>query len=305
MTLNPALDRRVVIEYWARGKTQRCVETRETPGGKGLNVAMAAKTLGADVRLMGFAGGHRGKLLEAAVRETGIRAKWLWVPEETRISTFVHEKKGNVVTEFLEPGPHVPEKSAQELIDVVASSPKSAKVACLSGGLPPGLGNEYYARLIRAWQERGVFTLLDTSGPPLRQALRANPDLVKLNREEAQAATQMDIRTQAEALAALQKVVKIGARAAVISLGGRGALVWWKGRCGVLTLPKVLAKNPVGAGDCMVAGIATAIANRENDDDIFLAGAAAGTAKAICEETGRLRIEDFRQLRSNVRLRWL
>ncbi|MEI4884402.1 PfkB family carbohydrate kinase, partial [Klebsiella pneumoniae] len=58
--------------------------------------------------------------------------------------------------------------------------------AILAGSLPPGVPDNYYATLIGLGHEYGCRVIVDTSGEPLRQALKAYPDFVKPNREEAE-----------------------------------------------------------------------------------------------------------------------
>ena len=46
LTLNPALDKTLTVSSFAPGKVNRVLDTRQDPGGKGINVSKALNELG-------------------------------------------------------------------------------------------------------------------------------------------------------------------------------------------------------------------------------------------------------------------
>ena len=62
--LSPAWQRTLQFEKLIPGKVNRAKRVRETASGKGVNVARVASILGAKIRLLTVASGHRGELLE-------------------------------------------------------------------------------------------------------------------------------------------------------------------------------------------------------------------------------------------------
>ena len=71
--LNPALDitHHVPVVNWSGVNRPRAVDVR--PGGKGVNVARALLTLGAEVLVIGLAGGATGQALTAGWPPTACR----------------------------------------------------------------------------------------------------------------------------------------------------------------------------------------------------------------------------------------
>ena len=55
-----------------------------------------------------------------------------------------------------------------------------------AGSLPRGVEPDIYASLIRDLERLDVVTVVDTDGEPLRQAVRAEPDVVSPNVLEAE-----------------------------------------------------------------------------------------------------------------------
>ena len=55
---------------------------------------------------------------------------------------------------MLEPGPQISPENAEAFLAAVSDAPSKARVVCLSGGLPPGLGNEYYEQAMEDFLKR-------------------------------------------------------------------------------------------------------------------------------------------------------
>ena len=60
VTLNPAIDKTVVIEQFKAGSVNRVASVREDPGGKGINVSKCLKNLGI-CSILGVGYGKTGK----------------------------------------------------------------------------------------------------------------------------------------------------------------------------------------------------------------------------------------------------
>jgi len=63
VTLNAAIDRTLLVPNFQLGQRHRASEGTSSAGGKGINVARAARRLGVPVVCTGLAGGRTGTLL--------------------------------------------------------------------------------------------------------------------------------------------------------------------------------------------------------------------------------------------------
>jgi tagatose 6-phosphate kinase len=104
-----------------------------------------------------------------------------------------------------------------------------------------------------------VRVVLDAEGPALGSALRAGPYLVKPNVHELAATVGRPLRTQDEIVAAATELLLSGAGAAVISRGAEGLLALtadghWRAHS-----TEAVRGNPTGAGDALVAALASGI----------------------------------------------
>jgi tagatose 6-phosphate kinase len=304
--LNPALDRRIVLDSLRLGGVNRALSAEGTPGGKAANVALAARALGSSVRFIGFLGGPTGQAVEQGLFAQGIQVDAIATVAATRINLELIDGSG--VTEVLEPGSA---PSPQELARLLARCHRSFEacerdaVIAFSGSLPTGTASYLYPRLIELAKAHGLCIILDTSGIWLERGLSAKPDFVKPNREEAEAVLKRSIESESDARAAVHELIARGAGAALISLGSRGLVGSANERAFLVTPPKLAARSSVGCGDATVAGLAVALERRYEPPDQLAFAAACGAANCLAKSPGRLDLATVESLRTLVKTRWL
>ena len=99
--------------------------------------------------------------------------------------------------------------------------------------------------------------------------------------------------------------MKGGPHWAVISDGAKGVYVSEAPgiQLSTFTPPHVKAKNPIGSGDAMMAGIAVGLMRGQSVLDAVRFGAACGAANAMTIEPGFVRIKDVKRLCSTLNQR--
>ncbi|MEK7744446.1 MAG: PfkB family carbohydrate kinase, partial [Elusimicrobiota bacterium] len=162
LCLNAAVDKTVTVRRLSPGRRNRIASFLALPGGKGVNVARALRSLGEDPFLLGFTAGHSGRFIEDGVRRERIAARWIRLLDG-----------GSDPTEFNEPGPLVRAADFERLEKAYRALLPKAGIVGLSGSLPLGLPPGAYARLILLAKKAGRTVFLDTSAPALGPALRA------------------------------------------------------------------------------------------------------------------------------------
>lgn len=309
ISMNPAIDKRLRMNHLQVGALNRATEAVPAPGGKAAHVAMALHALGADPLWIGFAGGSSGRELVAGLTELGISVQAIPSQQPTRVNLAIVDDS-ETVTEILEPGgalsPAEIDLFRKACVESFSRGNVDAPVI-LSGSLPAGVPDEFYAELIRSAGELGCRIFLDTSGKALRLALAQRPDFVKPNREEAEWLTGRVIRDIPSAREALCQILSLGARSAALSLGQDG-LLWCTGenqRVYYARPPAIEARSAVGSGDATVAGFAHAIASKLSPEQIVRRAAACGTANCLVESPGRIRLSDVQEIEKSVRVETL
>jgi len=292
VSANPAVDRRLLLGRLSAGAVNRASSACPLPGGKAAHVAMAAAALGERVMWVGFLGGAPGEACERGLTGLGIPVAVVKTAAETRTNLELVESDGTV-TEILEPGGAVTEGDVERMIslcrDVFTEYRGAAQVA-LSGSLPPGAPADFYGQLVRLAHAHGCRALLDTSGEALRAALGESPDLVKPNRDEAEALTGVRLDGAGAAAEAARLLFDAGARGVAISLGAEG-MFWQESRDSaplVARPPRVEGRSAVGCGDASLAGFAVARRRGLAGREFVKFAAACGTANCLADAPGMI-----------------
>jgi tagatose 6-phosphate kinase len=296
--LNPALDvtHHVPAVDWAGVNRPSAVHGR--PGGKGLNVARTLHALGADVLVLGLAGGITGAGVEAALGELGIPAAFTWIAGETRRTFTVVDGQGGGTASFHEAGPGVSAEEFAEFRVRYASALAGSAAVVLSGSLPPGRPPGTYAALIETAAAAGVPAVLDTHGEALLRGAAAGPAIVKPNLAELEALAGRRLSTAQGAdrtavTAAAGRLRTAGAQAVVASLGPEGLLAatgdgHWQARPSA-----AVAGNATGAGDAVAAALVHGLVLGRPWDERLRHAVALGAATAAAPVAGEFSHADY------------
>jgi 1-phosphofructokinase family hexose kinase len=286
LTLNPAVDRELTVPAVEYDAVLRASESRVDLGGKGFNVSRVLKSLGETSTAVGFLGGRSGELLQAGLRELGIRTDFVWVSEETRTNiSIVTENHGHYI-KINEKGPLVEQAKQEELLAKIDAITQDGDWWVLAGSLPPGVGDHFYAQIVNVLNKHRANAVLDTTSESLRQGCAEHPFLVKPNVEEASALTDRPLNNVTEIASAAAEIRKMGAQNVVISMGKAGALLHTNEGTWQVSTPKVQEKNPIGAGDSMVGGLIWALTQGHSLREALSWGVASGAATASQGGTG-------------------
>jgi 1-phosphofructokinase len=261
ITLNPAIDQTIQLPQLCPGSVHRASAARSDAGGKGINVAACLADWGVDTAALGVLGDDNVELFAHLFDERGIADHFLRVPGQTRTNIKLVDAHSGQTTDINLPGLTL----GTEVLDTVSARLQALLRAdlpvVLSGSLPAGLPADSWARLQAQAVNAGARVLLDTSGAPLVAALQADipPYAVKPNRHELEAWTGSTLDGRDALLAAAHALLRRGIKLVAISMGTDGAL-FVSADGALLAQPIRLAGgSSVGAGDAMVAGLATAL----------------------------------------------
>ena len=280
VTLNPAVDRELSVESFEFDTVMRAVKWRVDCGGKGFNVARMLLELKTESIAMGFAGGKSGERLEHELRSLSIGTDFNWVSDETRTNISIVNADNSRYLKVNEPGPTISQKDLDALIQKIKDRVKPGDWWVLAGSLPPGVPEDIYESLVTIVENAGAHAVLDTSEGALLHGCKAGPYLIKPNDVEALQliGAQPDAEVSLEAIAA--EILERGPKNVIISLGKRGAFMAANGEFREISSPTITEKNPIGAGDSMVAGLVWALNERKPFFEAVQAGIACGAATA-------------------------
>ena len=286
VTLNAAIDKSLSVPNFRVGRRHRAVDQQTMAGGKGVNVARTLKALGQPVIATGMAGGATGTYIVEQLTEESILSDFVRIKEESRTNTAVLDPTTGSQTEINEHGPKVSEHEVELFRDKLFYLARGAAIVVFAGSLPTNVEPDLYASLITELKRLGVGTVIDTDGDPLRHAVRAGPDVVSPNIEEAEELVGHEFGDERERAEAVREIVALGAQEAIMTVDdGCYAQVLVDGKpC--LRRAKIEPREPVatrGSGDAFLAGYVAARYEGRPPDHCLRFGVACGA-----ESTGRL-----------------
>ena len=216
----------------------------------------------------------------------------------TRENFAVLETSTSAQYRFNLPGPELSEAECWHSLEVLEKllKPEPA-VLVASGSLPAGACGDFYARAARLAREVGTLMIVDSSGDPLREAVAAGVDAIRVNYAEMVQLAGRPLQDDTRIEAASRGLIESGkCRNVVVSLGAGGAIVVTPERARRIVSPAVPIRSRVGAGDSMLGGIVLRRAQGWSFEDAVRFGVAAGAAAVMTEGSELCRREDAERL---------
>lgn len=283
VTLNPALDKTLIIEGFGVDKVNRAKSARIDAGGKGINVSKAIAILGSRSVAYGIATGDTGDYILGYLAERGIESRFTRSPGRTRTNLKIVDPIAKTHTDINEAGPRIDQAALEELERVLFEDASPSDIFVFSGSAPEDCPPDIYARWIERAAAAGARSVLDADGELLVRGAQARPDLMKPNERELERLAGRALVDDASRIAAVRALLTPRGIAA-ISLGADGALFVDSRRALKAAGIAVEAASTVGAGDTMLAAIVICMERGCGIEE--MAGPAIAAATAAVEAGG-------------------
>lgn len=279
VTFSPAIDYVVDVKELKVGAINRSLGEHALPGGKGINVSIVLANFGTPSIATGFLGGFTGQYIEDELRKMNIRSGFVKVDGLTRINV---KLRGEEETAINGQGPHITDENIEELISQLEKL-TSKDLLVISGTIPKSLPDNIYETILERIKDNNVQVIIDSTKEILLKTLRFHPLLVKPNQEELEEMFNVVIHNKEELIENAKKLLKLGARNVIVSLGKDGALLVNDEVTILSGCPQGKVKNTVGAGDSLVAGFIDEYMKTGNIVNALYKGIATGSASACSE----------------------
>lgn len=283
VTFNPSLDYIVTVPGFTCGRTNRTVEEKIFPGGKGVNVSMVLKNLGIDSTALGFYAGFTGQELKRLMEQKGISADF--IPVEDGITRINVKIRGEEESEINGQGPAIGKAEIAKLYEKLDSL-TDGDTLILAGSIPGVMPQTMYSDIMEHLKNKKLNIVVDATRDLLVNVLCYHPFLIKPNNHELEEIFGVTMEEgKAEIARYAKKLQEKGARNVLVSMAGDGAvLVTETGEIYEAAAPKGKVVNSVGAGDSMVAGFLAGYFAENDYRAAFQMGLCTGSASAFSEE---------------------
>jgi 1-phosphofructokinase/tagatose 6-phosphate kinase len=248
------------VPHFRLGARHRAVDKRAAAGGKGINVARALKCLGQPVIATGFAGGVTGTRIIEYLTGESVLNDFVRIGEESRTSTVLIDPTTGEQTEINEHGPRVSEAELELFREKLMYLAPGADICVIAGSIPKGIPYDFYGDLVTGLKKHGVTTLVDAEGDIMSHALRAEPDMIAPNVNEAEEMVGREFVDAEDLASAPAELRALGAKDAVVTTSGGCWAVLDENQQTTLHVkaPELDPVTTVGSGDALVAGLVSA-----------------------------------------------
>ena len=263
------------------GETVTNAELSTGNGGKGANQAAAAALLGASVTFLGRVGDDEfGGPLVRALEEKGIDASLIEaVPDRSTGAAFITVTPDGENAITVAPGAN--RSLTPEDVEAAAEEIQNSTVTVAQMEIPP----ETVQRAVEVADEAGGRALVNLA--PHREVPRElleRLDPLVVNEHEAAFLLGVSRVEGVEgALDAAPKLLSLGPRSAVITVGENGAVFSDGASTEHLPAPKVKVVDTTGAGDAFVGALATRLARGDSLGEAVAYAVRAGAAAVTNE----------------------
>lgn len=301
LTVNPAVDRIVIVDRLVFEDRAYILSTTETAGGRGINAARVLTTLGANVIAITPSGGEGGRKFEEQLRLDGFGKEIVKIRKNIRTNLTISDRQGLSV-KLNERGDALSQPELNRILKAVEKLLPEASWLMLCGSLPPGVDSHFFAKLIKLAAKHKVETLLDTDGDALLYGVEAEPTIVKPNQSEAERLLNRALITRSNSIEAVRHIKAMGAKHAVLSLGSRGVVAASEDEVLEVLPPRVEALSPIGAGDAAAAAIVWALDRGDSFREALRWGVSAGTASSMLPGTSLATLEQIQAIYPQTQL---
>ncbi|MBW0158886.1 1-phosphofructokinase family hexose kinase [Sedimentimonas flavescens] len=300
ITLNPTVDLSITAEHVEPDRKLRCSRPDEDPGGGGINVSRAITVLGGHSTAFVALGGPTGDKVMHLLAEQGIGLYPFRAPAETRQSLTVTDASTGEQYRFVMPGPTWGSGDVKKALDRIARAAPENGIVVLSGSQPPGVPDDFPARLSSRIARTKARFFLDTSGRALHNLLYAGAkpaDVLRMDDIEAEELARRPLPNRTDSADFAQSLVLRGiAKAVIVARGGDGNVLATATERWVAEAAPVPVVSKVGAGDSFVGAFTLAMARGLTLPEALRWGAAAASAAVMTPATDLCEVREVRRL---------
>jgi len=233
------------------GETLLGEEFSQVPGGKGANQAVAIGKLGTNVIMLGKIGKDSfGKDMLASMEKNGVNIQHIEEGEKaTGIAKIIVEESGqNRILVVAGANSEVD----KEYVDRHLAAIKESDIVVTQLEIPI----ETVEYTLKKAKEFGKITILNPApARELSDEIIKNSDFIIPNESELALITGMAVETEEEIKKAGKKLLDMGVKNLIITLGSKGSLHLNRDKCEFHSAYKVKAIDTTAAGDSFIGGV--------------------------------------------------
>jgi 1-phosphofructokinase family hexose kinase len=295
------MDKIFRIQEWTPGVPMRTNKWAICVGGKGLNSSVVLSQLGVETVGLGFFAGKTGEELVDLLKDYGIIPEPVWVGGHNRIAHVIAEEKTQIHSHVIVGQVEVNEAQKREFVEKFSQRVKQAEYVIFAGSLPPSLNDDFYIELIGIAKAAGKPTLIDSQKQYMLEAIKAKPNVVKLNHEEFEWTFDRKVKDLDDLIKQAREVrAEKELESFVITMAKDGMLAFTPQGDYLTQSPLQKAVNAAGAGDSVSSTLAWRFTLGESWESALKWSGAVSAATVLTERTGDVVMADVERIYKDV-----
>jgi 1-phosphofructokinase family hexose kinase len=301
---NPAIDRVLECPDFHIGGHQAAKQIARLAAGKAANVSRALALLGSDSIATGFIGTNEIEFFLDQLMALGpgrVLCHFVEVSGKTRENISILDPRRRVETHLRDRGFAIDTAEAALLHERMLHDVRTGDTVVFAGSLCDGVTDEMFERLIETCTARGARVVVDSSGTPLKVAVRHKLLMVKPNLEELRDLLGREVPNAASAVRDAAREVLPHVENVLVSRGAAGAvLVTAGGAYSARVQPSGPIIRTVSCGDHLLAGFVAENILGRDPEGCLRAALGVATARAQSTDMGEFDVNVARALALRV-----
>jgi 1-phosphofructokinase family hexose kinase len=306
VTPNMCVERTMLIENFAIGGVHRvpCDKLQVNAGGKGINAARVAASLGCQVLATAWVGSTQHAWFEAQLAREGVPHDLVETATDTRVCINILDGSGGK-TEIVEAGHPLQSGDGARMLEKFESLLPRAELVAICGSYPPAHDAEFDSHLTALThlaRRKGKRVIVDGKGKALKVLMQSGqpPWCIKPNLDEARHLLSLPIDSEEAELDAVRALSGMGIEVVILSCGARGAYLGTREGIQFLKSPQIHEISAVGSGDTLVGAFAARFLESRDLLEAVRWGVAGGAANAAQLRAGFCQRKDIEVLLPQV-----
>lgn len=283
VTLNPCIDRAILVNKLQIDMLNRCISSRVDAAGKGINVSIYLSALESNSIATGFLGILNNQIYFDTFKKYGVENDFVFVDDYTRTNIKIIDVFSKQQTDFNEKGFKVEDFHKKELINKLNNLCDKNSFVVFSGSMPVNFTTEDYKCLVDLALSKGAKVIVDSEGENLKYAIEKKVFLIKPNIHEFEQLLNTKINNINIIAKNAKEICNKGVENVIVSLGSEGAIFVRKDIVYYSKCIDIEVKSTSGAGDSMVAAFLNGIQNNMSFEEIVKQCLAVSQARIMME----------------------
>lgn len=302
ITLNPAIDKTIIVNHFVPNAVNRVQYSREDLGGKGINVAKILTKLDIPTIACGFIGRQNYATVAQFVDQEQLATDFVLVDGITRTNTKIVDLSTRLTTDVNEPGFNITQKEFNQLKTLIESVAGEVNYVVFAGSMCQGLSLQQYGELIKTAQKYSK-VVIDAEKEALKEALNHSPLLIKPNVSELESYLKLEFESESQIIqAAIQVLRNSKTEMMLLSHGSQGAYFITTEMILKAEALTVDVRSSVGAGDSMLAGFLSEYVHHCKIEDALQVASACGALAVSQVGTQSFTKDEIMHLKNHVKI---